>query len=322
MKMSERMSEIAPSAVFVFHPCPPYDFYATAWHAAYGESRYAADMFEDGVFTRALTLDGCKVAVSIKSEGSIAAPAIEVSVFGHSLEENTARQAADIACRMVGAHIVLAPFYESIDTDPPVAELVNRFRGLSIPQAASPFEAIILSIIGQQISSHVARMLRDMLVDEVGGGLEVGGKLWPIFPSAEAIAAVGVDRLRELKFSARKAEYICDIAAAVASGDLDLDALRGLPDTDIVERLVGLRGVGPWTAHWMLIRAYDSPDGFPFGDLAVQRILGTLYGAGQRLSPKDTLALSERWKPYRSFVTTYLFADIRSARNSDIVSQR
>ena len=79
----------------------------------------------------------------------------------------------------------------------------------------------------------------------------------------------------------------------------------------IVEELVKLRGVGPWTAHWLLIRAYERPDGFPDGDLAVQRSLGALYNGGRRLSAQEASDLSTRWRPYRSYLVTYMFAAAR-----------
>ena len=73
-----------------------------------------------------------------------------------------------------------------------------------------------------------------------------------------------------------------------------------------------MRGVGPWTAHWLLIRAFDRPDGFPEGDLAVQRSLGALYNdEGRRLTPQEAVDLSVRWRPYRSYLVTYMFAAAR-----------
>ena len=69
--------------------------------------------------------------------------------------------------------------------------------------------------------------------------------------------------------------------------------------------------MGPWTAHWLLIRAFDRPDGFPDGDLAIQRSLGALYNGGERLTADEAVALSARWRPYRSYLVTYMFAAAR-----------
>ena len=75
-----------------------------------------------------------------------------------------------------------------------------------------------------------------------------------------------------------------------------------------------IRGVGLWTAHWLLIRAIGSSDGFPHDDLALQRTLGLLVGGGNPLRPEQVLDYSRRWSPFRSYVTAYLFAALRSGR--------
>ena len=299
------------TATHTFEPEPPYDFDASAGFAVYGRCRYAADSLVDGVFSRALDIGGKTVALTIHSVGKVEIPSIEVRLEGDRLSSEEESKAVWQAVRLVGAQGSLNEFYDAIESDDPMAEFTGRFRGLGIAQSASPFEGLVLSILGQQISNEVARVLRDLLVDRLGKAVSVGGAEYRAFPSPAAIAEAGIDKLREMKLSARKAEYISDIAKSVASGSLDLNALSSLPDGSIVEELVKLRGVGPWTAHWLLIRAFDRPDGFPEGDLAVQRSLGVLYNGGERLTPDEAVALSARWRPYRSYLVTYMFAAAR-----------
>ena len=299
------------TATHVFEPEPPYDFDASASFAVYGRGRYAADTLADGVFSRALDISGKTVALSVRSVGEVEIPSIEVRLEGDRLNSEEESQAVGVATRLVGAQGSRVEFYDAIEPDDPMAEFTGRFRGLGIAQSASPFEGLALSILGQQISNEVARVLRDLLVDRLGKAVSVEGADYRAFPSPAAIAEAGIDELREMKLSARKAEYISDIAESVASGSLDLDSLADLPDETIVEELVKLRGVGPWTAHWLLIRAFDRPDGFPEGDLAIQRSLGALYNGGERLTADEAVALSDRWRPYRSYLVTYMFAAAR-----------
>ena len=298
-------------------PVAPYDFHATAGYATYNQGRYAADVFENGVFSRALEIDGEPVVVAVRPGTGSAASPLRVEVSGARVTARVADRATEVAARMVGAQDDLRPFYASVEDDDQIAPIVGRFWGLGVPQAASPFEALVLSILGQQISNHVARILRNLLVETFGRSVDVNGTRFSTFPSAEALAEAGPEALRGIKFSARKAEYICDIASTVSDGQLDLDALGALPGDEVVDRLVSIRGVGPWTANWLLIRAYGFPDGFPYGDLAVQRILGMLYNGGQRVTGQRALDLSQRWEPYRSYVTTYLFAAARAGVFTD-----
>ena len=299
------------TASHTYKPQPPYDFDTTASFAVYGRSRYAADTFVEGVFARGLVLGAKSVGLRVRSVGETERPELEISLAGDVLSADEQARALEVAVRSVGAHGNLQGFYESLDPSDPMTEFAGRFRGLGIPQAASPFEGLVLSILGQQISNEVARVLRDLLVDTLGKSVFAGGSEYRIFPSPLTIAEAGTDVLRGIKFSARKAEYIVDISASVASGDLNIDTMADLSDESIVEELVKLRGVGPWTAHWLLIRAFDRPDGFPEGDLAVQRSLGALYNEGERLTPTEALDLSARWRPYRSYLVTYMFAAAR-----------
>ena len=300
------------TATHSFNPQPPYDFDASAGFAVYGRTRYAADTFVDGVFSRGLEIGGKSVALSVQSTGEIEQPELRIDLAGDVLRHEEQSIVVNVAARSVGAHGSLEGFYRSLDAGDPMTAIAARFRGLGISQAASPFEGLVLSILGQQISNEVARVLRDLLVDTLGSSVSTGGSDYRVFPSPMAIAEAGTEVLRGIKFSARKAEYIVDIAENVASGDLDLEALADLPDESIVEELVKLRGVGPWTAHWLLIRAFDRPDGFPEGDLAVQRSLGALYNdEGIRLTPQEAVDLSARWQPYRSYLVTYMFAAAR-----------
>ncbi len=299
------------TATHVFGPEPPYDFDASAGFAVYGRGRYAADSLADGAFSRALKVGGKTVALSVRSVGEVERPRVEIRLTGDKLSSEEESKAVGVTTRLIGAQGSLTEFYDAIESDDPMAEFTGRFRGLGIAQSASPFEGLVLSILGQQISNEVARVLRDLLVDTLGETISVEGMEYRAFPSPAAIAGAGIDKLREMKLSARKAEYISDIAGSVASGSLDLDALADLPDESIVEELVKLRGVGPWTAHWLLIRAFDRPDGFPDGDLAIQRSLGALYNGGKRLTADEAVALSARWRPYRSYLVTYMFAAAR-----------
>ena len=304
-----------------FRPRAPYDFNLSASFATYGGGRYAADLFEDGKFRRAIHSEEGPVLVGVENCGNVSEPLLSIRLTGESISSKTADHLTETACRLVGAHVDLGPFYDAVKHDDAVGFLAGRFHGLGIPQTSTPFEAIVLAILGQQISGHVARVLREGIVDTLGDSVEFGGTVYRTFPSPGAIAEAGPERLRSIGLSVRKSEYIYDIAAQTVSGKLNLGSLSDLPAEEIVAELVKLRGVGPWTAHWLLIRAYGLPDGFPHGDLAVQRSLGLLHNRG-RLSADEALGLSHRWSPYRSYLTTYLFAAARAGVLGDLPRAR
>ena len=212
---------------------------------------------------------------------------------------------------MLGIDQDLQAFYRMASADAHLAPLVVGLRGLHVFQTASVFETLVLAILGQQISTHVAHMLRTLLIETYGDAIELEGGTFHAFPRPEALVTAGVEGLRAIKFSTRKSEYIVEIARGVVKGSLDLEGLTGRPADEVVAYLTAIRGVGPWTAQWLLIRALGQPDGFPHGDLALQRFLGRLSSDGP-VGPGEALERSAVWSPYRSYVTTYLFAASRS----------
>ncbi len=297
-------------------PTPPYDFDLTAGYATYFRGQYAAESFRDGVFRRLLDCRGRLCLVGVRSLGTVESPLLEVEIeeAGMGLDVEVVSEVKRRVAWILGVDQELEPFYRMAMNDSAMGPLALNLRGLHVPHTASVYEALVLAILGQQISSHVARMVRTLLVETYGPSAEVSGVRYYSFPRPEVIVAAGLKGLRAIKFSARKCEYIVDIAARVASGELDLEGLHYQPDEEVVHRLVGIRGVGLWTAQWLLIRALGRTDGFPHGDLALRRLLGILVNGDFPLSPEAVLQYSRPWSPFRSYITTYLLAAARSGR--------
>jgi len=303
-------------SVVTIAPTPPYDFDLTAAYATYFRGQYGAEIYQEGVFRRLLDCRGHLCLVTVRSLGRVVSPLLEVEIekADTGLDDDLISQVKRQVAWIFGTDQNLAPFYRMAMNDSVAGPLVCGLKGLHIPHTASVYEALVLAILGQQISSHVARVVRTLLIQTYGPSAEVSGVTYYAFPPPEAIVAAGMEGLRAIKFSARKAEYVVGIATRVASGELDLEGLQYQPDEEVVRTLVGIRGVGLWTAQWLLIRALGRTDGFPHGDLALQRFLGLLMDKGAPFSPEEALEYSRRWSPFRSYVTTYLFAAARSRR--------
>mgnify|MGYP001589443820 CR=1 FL=1 len=264
------------------------------------------------VHRRLLDLRGKLALASVRSVGSVAAPELAVELQGDGLTSQDAALAADQVAWILGAHQHLAPFYTLAQGDPVLSAIVERFYGLHLPHAGSVFEALVLAILGQQIASNVARIIRTLLIETYGPCQTIQGETYYAFPRPESLLAASVEELQRLKLSRRKAEYIQGIAAAALGESNGLEVLRQLPDAAVVEQLMQLRGVGPWTAQCALIRALGRPDAFPLGDLALRRTVSRLYFNGEDITDADLEKLARRWSPWRTFATVYLFTALRA----------
>ncbi|MEE8442911.1 MAG: DNA-3-methyladenine glycosylase, partial [Dehalococcoidia bacterium] len=245
-------------------------------------------------------------------------PALSLEVIGDGVSSQARAIVAQEMTRMLALTVDLLPFYAMAREDPLLMLATQSFYGLHPPQTASVFEALIMAIIGQQISGVVARAIRGRTVQALGTSFIAGGETAYIFPKPVDFLRAGQERLRSLGLSARKAEYILGIASSAADGTLDLRMLETLSNQQVVEELVRLRGVGPWTAQWVLLRALGRTDAFPAGDLALRRVISEGYLGGRVLGETEAAAFAqEHWGAYAGLATTYLFAYLRRRRSLD-----
>lgn len=292
------------------HPAPPFDFELTTGYHAYFQARSGADNVEGEVYRRLLDLDGRLALVSVRSTGSVDSPELMLELHGEGLSDADGELAAAQVRWMLGTDQELASFYALAESDPALAGLARQFPGLHLPRTATLFEALTIAILGQQISASVARTMRTLLIERYGARAEFDGVTYFAFPRPEAILSATPEELRELKLSRSKAEYVRIIAAAAL--EPGWDELYELPDDEVVRRLTALRGVGNWTAQWTLVRGLARPDALPLGDLALRRGVSRLWLQGDAVTDREVSEMAERWRPWRSYATAYLFAAMRT----------
>ena len=293
-------------------PVAPFDFELTAGYLTYFQGRYATDSLVDGVYRRLLDLDGQLVLASVSSLGSLEKPELSVELQGEGLTSDNVEVATDKVAWILGVGQELEPFYASAQGDPAMAAITQRFHGLHMPHTASVFEALVLAILGQQIATNVARIIRTLLIETYGPRQSIDGETYYAFPRPETLAALRVEDLRGMKLSQRKAEYVHGIACTALDDPEFIEGLHHLDDEAVVRQITSLRGVGNWTAQWLLIRALGRPDALPLGDLALRRVVSRLYFQDEPLNDTEVEEFCRRWSPYRTYATTYMFTAMRT----------
>ena len=157
------------------------------------------------------------------------------------------------------------------------------------------FSAVVHHIVGQQISTKAQATIWARMRERLG---EV---------NARTVAAAGTAALQSVGISLRKAEYIQDFAGKVNSGAFDLQRVAALPDSEAIEALVALKGVGVWTAEMILLFCLQRPDILSFDDLAIQRGLRMVY-RHRKIDRKLFEKYRRRFSPYGSVASLYLWA--------------
>ena len=303
---------MATTITTTVYPAAPFDFELTAGYLTYFQGRYGTDSLLDGVYRRLLDLDGTLVLASVRSAGTIESPELAVELRGESLTSSQIGRASEKVAWLLGAQQDLAAFYSMAEKDPTMLAITQRFYGLHLPHTASVFEALVLAILGQQIATNVARIIRTLLIETYGPSQTFDGDVYYSFPRPETLGAVPVEELRAKKLSQRKAEYVQGIALAALEDPTGLEGLHQLTDQEVVQSVTALRGVGNWTAQWLLIRALGRDDALPLGDLALRRAVSRFYFGDVQLDDKQVEEFSRRWSPFRTYATVYMFTAMRT----------
>ena len=259
----------------------PYDFaLSTERYRAFGAD--LANLWHEGGLHRVAA--GREVRIEAASGG------VDVEPLDGEIEP--------VVRKLLGLELDLAAFEEFARGDDVLGPLVARLRGLRPVLAPDPFEMLVGAITAQQVSLFAATAIRNRLIERFG---ERVGHAYS-FPTRERLAAANEDELTALGFSRRKAEY----TLALARSDVDLDALAPLPDDEVRAAITAQRGLGEWTADWVLGRHLARPRAWPSGDLALRKAVEHFYG-----DVGDVRAFGARFDPFQNLAAHYLLVGLR-----------
>jgi len=257
----------------------------------------AADGLRKGVL-----LDGVPTLLDIHVDGRRARCRIAYDAPPTPTVESKAR---DALSNVLGLRIDPAAFAAFAHDDPVLGRAIARQPGLRIVQSATVFEALTWAIIGQQINLAFAIALRRTLI-QLAGRPHASGLL--CYPEAPDVARLALEDLTSRKFSTAKAETVLRVARMVVEGRLSLARERDA--AQVSQELLAIKGIGPWTVNYVLLRGYGYPDCSLEGDVAVRTALHQLTGSAQRPTLLEAQRLLERYAPHRTMAAAYLWASL------------
>jgi DNA-3-methyladenine glycosylase II len=188
--------------------------------------------------------------------------------------------------------------------DPVLANAIKRIGpcGMADRQRKDHLSALVGAIVSQQLSTKAAAT--------------IFGRFVALFPEGSALDPVAIHAesdvaLRGVGLSGQKVGYLRDLCARITDGRLNLGELETLPDEDVIERLVAVKGFGRWTAEMFLMFRLHRPDVLPVGDLGIVNAIQRLYRLRKRPDAKRVLKIGDAWKPYRSVASWYLWQSLK-----------
>lgn len=190
---------------------------------------------------------------------------------------------------------------EILGKDTVLAQLMKRFGLLALQKrTGTPYESLVRSIIGQQLSGKAAATIRGRFFAAYGGSETK-------CPAPDTVLGITMEEFRAVGVSGQKAGYLLDLARHAQLGLLDARKLQKMPDEEVIADLVAVKGVGEWTAHMFLMFYLNRPDVLPTGDLGVRKGMMMAYNLRKLPTPQRMHQIAKHWRPYRSIGTLYMW---------------
>lgn len=202
----------------------------------------------------------------------------------------------------------LSSFYILAAQDKVLHNLACQYNGLRMICIPDLFEAIVWAIIGQQIHLTYAYTLKKRLVEQFGECLIIEGRTYWHFPSYQKIANLDVDSLRTYTHTSKKAEYIIGIAKAMMKGELTKETL--LMKQNCRDYLLTYKGIGPWTAEYVMMKCLHIPSAFPISDVGLHQALKQQLGLERKPTLAEIKELAVNWEGWQAYAVFYLWRSL------------
>ncbi len=285
---------------------PPFSFDLSAEIFADGDKQIRK--YENGRFWQVLRVNGKLILAIVESVGTVDEPKLSAELQSDKkITEDDTKKAAEVIKALFNLNFDPTPFYETAKQDKTMAKITQKLWGLRSPTTQTVYEALVDSIVEQQISLKVANTLERKIIKKFGDTLTVDGEIYYEYPTPQQVAAAPVEALRQCGLSQRKAEYIKEVSTLIAKRKLDLEKFKKYDGADkIIEELDAVRGIGVWTAELTIIRSMQKWDAMPADDLGLKRVIAHYYRNDKHITSAEARQIAKPWGKWKGLAAYYL----------------
>jgi DNA-3-methyladenine glycosylase II len=289
----------------IFGIISPFDFDLTARIFSHGDKQIQT--YYDGEYSRVIRICGKLILASVRSVGTVNEPKLLVKLGSNDeISRGDVAAAKKLISEIFDVKLDLGTFYRTVASDRIMMKIVRKLNGLKICSTQIAFEALVSSIVEQQISLNVALNIERKLIKKFGEKLTLDTGEYYAFPTPEKLSLASLKQFRACGLSTNKAEYIRGVSKLLSNHELDLEEMKIMDDRTILKELLEIRGVGVWTAELTMIRGMKKYDTMPADDLGLRRCIAGYYTGGKSVSSEQARAIAEKWKPWRGYASFYL----------------
>src|SRR5436853_6274358 len=293
---------------FFLEPTSPFRLDLTAWTLRRRPDN-VVDRWDGQTYRRVLPFRAGLVEVAVTQTGPPETPRLGVTVGDAALCPEVKQAVTAVMERLLGFRTDVETFYSLASREAALGPLARRFRGMRPPRFATVFESVITAIASQQVTRTMSVLLLNRLTVRYGAVVREGESAAYAFPRAEDLATVSPTDLRHLGFSLQKGRAMTELARAITAKGLDLEGLAVLPDEEAIECLGGWRGVGRWSAAYVLLRGLGRTHVFPGDDVGARNNLRRWLKLEGALNYDGVNQVLAEWHPYSGMLYFHLLLD-------------
>jgi DNA-3-methyladenine glycosylase II len=285
---------------------PPFRFDLSCEIFADGDKQIRN--YEKGLFWQVIRVNGKLILATIEAVGTVDKPEVSAELKSDSaITEEDKKKAEKTINALFSLDFDLKPFYERVKDDKIMACLTRKLWGLKSPTTHTVFEALVDSIVEQQISLKVANSIENKITKKFGDILDLEGDIYYAYPTPQRLAAVSAEELRQCGLSFRKGEYIKEASKLITEGKLNLEKLKNCERSEqIIRELDEIRGIGVWTAEFTMLRGMQRLEALPADDLGLRRVIAHYYCDGKMITGAEARRIAKGWGRWKGLAAYYL----------------
>ena len=289
-----------PSFRFEMEAIPPFRLDFTVW-ALRRRPNNTIDRWDGETYRRVLVIQGIPMEVAV-SQPYKSDSTLHISVEGADPSDELKSTLEGVIETMLGTKRDCTDFYNTAARSGNLYSLSNRFKGLKPPRFPTVFEALVNGIACQQLSIEFGITLLNRLTKAAGTSLTRDSGIVYAFPTPHEVSLLTDEDLRGMSFSKQKARALLDLAGTIIDSEIMIDNFSELGNEKISEILQRFKGVGRWTAEYVMLRGLTRLDVFPGDDVGAQKSLQNWINLPTRPSYDEVKKVLKPWSPYAGFI--------------------
>jgi DNA-3-methyladenine glycosylase II len=287
----------------------PFRLDLTVW-ALRRRKTNIVDQWDNNQYTRIIVFYSNPVKITVIQEGISTEPKIRVNLKSRKEITHKIQEEAELLLqRMLGIIVDLQPFYELASKNYMLKSLVSRFLGVKPPRFYSIFEGLINAISCQEITLDLGILMQNRLSENFGMKFIDNDITLYAFPRPEDLLEVSEEDIKKLGFSRQKTKAIKELAVAVFTKKIELTNIEKMGNNEAIAYLSDIRGIGRWSAEYVLLRGLGRLDTFPGDDIGAKNNLKRIFCLDSKPDYEEIKKLTSQWHPYEGLIYFHLLLE-------------